>query len=440
MVIKESGFGEVLPSADAFILDEAHQLPEIASHFFGLSLSSRQLMELARDTCIEQVRDAPDFPVLAERALKLEKTTADFRLALGQDQRRAPWAAVSANAAVVDAINAISQALQELNEALKEAAVRGKGLESCQARCDMATLNLRHFTDPGDDENVQWFETRSKGFSLNSTPLEVGASFRSRMEQYQSSWIFTSATLAVGEDFDHFIHRLGLHEPKTLRLESPFDYARNAILYHPKDLPEPTAQHYTKAVLEAALPVLEASRGRAFILFTSHQALQEAAAWLDGRLEYPLLIQGSLPKTALLERFRLLGNAVLLGTASFWEGVDVRGDTLSCVIIVKLPFASPNDPILQARITALRQRGGNAFMEYQLPQAVIALNQGVGRLIRDIHDRGVLMLCDPRLLRKSYGQVFLKSLPPMTRTRSLDQVKRFFDEAAPVVSAEAAIN
>jgi ATP-dependent DNA helicase DinG len=396
-------------------------------------------MELARDTCIEQVRDAPDFPILAERALKLEKTTADFRLTLGQDQRRAPWSSVSQNPDVVNAINTVSDALGDLNEALKEAAVRGKGLESCKTRCDISILNLRHFTEENDEENVQWFETRSKSFNLNSTPLEIGESFRSRMKQYQSSWIFTSATLAVGEDFKHFIHRMGLTEPKTLRLESPFDYARNAILYHPKDLPEPTAQHYTKAVLEAALPVLQASRGRAFILFTSHQALQEAAEWLDGRLEYPLLVQGSLPKTALLERFRALGNAVLLGTTSFWEGVDVRGDTLSCVIIVKLPFASPNDPILQARIAALRRRGGNAFIDYQLPQAVIALNQGVGRLIRDIHDRGVLMLCDPRLLRKSYGQVFLKSLPPMTRTRSLAQVKQFFEQTIPV-STEAAID
>lgn len=452
MVIKESGFGEVLPSADAFILDEAHQLPEVASHFFGLSLSSRQLIELARDSRVEQMRDAADFAILADYAAQLEKATADMRLALGQQQRRAPWQQVAGHSQVISATTALIEALQALNTALQEAAVRGKGLESCQVRCESLLLKLQQFTQtngqnkdeeadheesfessesaaqPRQEEEVQWFETHSRSFSLNSTPLEVGANFRARMSQYQSSWIFTSATLAVGEDFSHFNQRMGLQQPDTLLLESPFDYARNAVLYHPKDLPEPSAAHYNEAVLQASLPVLEASRGRAFILFTSHQALREAAEWLEGKLEYPLLVQGDLPKSALLNQFRDLGNAVLLGTASFWEGVDVRGDTLSCVIIAKLPFASPGDPILQARIAALRRQGANPFMEHQLPQAVIALKQGVGRLIRDIEDRGVLMLCDPRLLNKSYGQIFLDSLPPMIRTRNLAKVSEFFQK------------
>jgi ATP-dependent DNA helicase DinG len=219
---------------------------------------------------------------------------------------------------------------------------------------------------------------------------------------------------------------LGLHEAQSLRLESPFDFARNAVLYHPQGLPDPSTPAYGQALVEAVLPVLEASRGRAFVLFTSHHALQEAASALDGKLDYPLLVQGSLSKAELLERFRRFGNAVLLGTASFWEGVDVRGEALSCVVIAKLPFASPGDPVLQARIDAMRRRGGDPFRSYQLPHAVIALKQGVGRLIRDIHDRGVLVLCDPRLLSRSYGRVFLASLPPMIRTRKLERVQRFF--------------
>jgi ATP-dependent DNA helicase DinG len=429
MVIKETGFGEVLPSAQAVILDEAHQLPEVAGHFFGLSLSSHQLNELVRDVRVEQLRDAPDFPALAQSALSLEKAAADLRLALGRESRRAPWTQIREQPAVIDAVENLTQAMQQLNICLKEAAVRGKGLESCQARCDILLFRLQQLTQTDTEEHVQWFETKNKNFSLNATPLEVSNTFRARMAQQQSGWIFTSATLAVGADFTHFIQRMGLNEPTTLYLESPFDYAHNAIIYHPKGLPEPTSPHYIQSVLEATLPVLRASRGRAFILFTSHQALREAAEWLQGKLEYPLLIQGGLPKAALLERFRELGNAVLLGTASFWEGVDVRGDTLSCVVITKLPFASPSDPVLQARITILRRRGGNPFIEHQLPQAVIALKQGVGRLIRDIHDRGVLMLCDPRLLSKSYGRTFLDSLPPMTRTRSLAQVEHFFEQA-----------
>jgi ATP-dependent DNA helicase DinG len=246
------------------------------------------------------------------------------------------------------------------------------------------------------------------------------------MAAQPGAWIFTSATLAVGPSFEHFAARLGLTDYAALRLDSPFDFARNALLYHPPELPDPAASHYTTALLNAVLPVLNASQGRAFLLFTSYRALREAADWLAERLPYPLLVPGALPKVALLQQFRDLGNAVLLGTASFWEGVDVRGEALSCVIIDRLPFAAPNDPVLQARIEALRQRGENPFMTYQLPQAVITLKQGAGRLIRDVSDRGVLVLGDPRLLSKSYGQAFLDSLPPMPRTRLLERVQAFF--------------
>lgn len=427
LAIREEGFAELLPGADAFILDEAHQLPEVAGRFFGLSLSSRQLLELARDTLAEQLRDAPDFAILTERAQSLERSVMALRLALGEEPRRAPWHRVAELPAVVCAFSDLSETLTGLSAALKEAAVRGKGLENCLRRSEELERRLCSFTQAEKEDSVYWFETHARSFTLSLTPLEVATVFQEHVRKYHSAWIFTSATLAVGEEFDHFKSRLGLQDARTLRLDSPFDFARNALLYHPSGLPDPSSPGYTRSLIEIVLPVLAASRGRAFLLFTSYRALREAATGLDGRLNYPLLVQGSLPKAELLNRFRELGNAVLLGTASFWEGVDVRGEALSCVIIDKLPFASPSDPVVQARIEARRRRGGNPFTEYQIPHAVITLKQGVGRLIRDHHDRGVLMLCDPRLLCRPYGRLFLDSLPPMARTRSLARVQRFFE-------------
>lgn len=428
LALKDEGFGEILPGADALIIDEAHQLPEVVGQFFGLSLSSHQLQELARDCRTEQQREAPDFTDLLQRCEQFEQATLSVHGALGASLERAPWPERSPHAdSLNSALEQLGTALSALEQALQEGAQRGSGLANCLERCRSLQQCRQQFAARTETDCVYWYETRARGFTMHLTPLDVSAAFRQRMSRYRSAWVFTSATLAVGDDFNHFSQRLGLDGAATLRLESPFDYARNALLYHPKQLPDPASPQYTSAVLEAALPVLEASRGRAFILFTSHRSLREAAAWLQTRIDYPLLVQGELPKTALLDRFRVLGNAVLLGTASFWEGVDVRGEALSLVIIVKLPFSSPGDPVMQARIEALRRRGGNPFIEYQLPQAVITLKQGVGRLIRDVSDRGVLLLADPRLLMRSYGRVFLDSLPPMARTRSLGRVQRFFE-------------
>jgi len=280
-----------------------------------------------------------------------------------------------------------------------------------------------------DRGEIRWFETFQAGFRLNRTPLDIAETFRSHLAARRGAWIFTSATLAVGGDFAHFQHRLGIDEARTAQWDSPFDYRRQALWFLPRGLPDPNEPGFNRAVADLSVEVLSASRGRGFLLYTSHRALGEAAAHLAGRLPYPLLVQGSAPKSELLDRFRQLGNAVLLGTASFWEGVDVRGEALSVVIIDRLPFASPGDPVLQARIDALRAEGGNPFREYQLPQAVIALKQGAGRLIRDVTDRGVLVVCDHRLLSRSYGQVFVRSLPPFRRTQELAEVQRFFAEA-----------
>ncbi|MCB1777277.1 MAG: ATP-dependent DNA helicase [Candidatus Competibacteraceae bacterium] len=429
MAIKETGFAELLPDVEAIILDEAHQLPEIASHFFGKSLSSRQLLELTRDTLVEYLRDAPDFPELRKRAQALETTIAALREALGSEDRRALWRTAIEQPTVREAVADLTLKLDALRDALREAAGRGKGLENCARRSDdLAQRSLALTGTMLESGSVCWFETRGRGWMLTSTPLDIAPTFQERMAAQPCAWVFTSATLAVGQRFDHFAARLGLMDYAALCLDSPFDFVEHTLLYHPPELPEPATPGYTTALLEAALPVLDASRGRAFLLFTSYRALREAAEWLAERVPYPLLVQGQWPKATLLKQFRELGNAVLLGTASFWEGVDVRGEALSCVIIDRLPFASPGDPVMQARIESLRQRGENPFMDYQLPQAVITLKQGVGRLIRDVSDRGVLVLGDPRLLSKSYGRTFLDSLPPMPRTKKLERVQAFFND------------
>jgi len=435
MVLREEGFGELLPGGDAIIVDEAHQIPEVASVFFGTSISSHQLHDLIRDVQIESLREAADMPGLPEAALQLEGSLRRIRLALGQADRRIGWSDFGDDNPVQEPLQELVAGLTRLAEGLQVASERGKGLESCRQRATAVLDRLRILLDQPTEEYIPWFETQRQSFRLNMTPLNVAPALTKALEGLPGAWIFTSATLAVGADFGHFASRLGLEQARTLQLESPFDYEHNALLYLPEAMPDPAARDYTQAVVECARRVLGASRGRAFLLFTSHTALQEAAKLLEGSVPYPLLVQGAAPRADLLERFRRLGNAILLGTSSFWEGVDVRGDALSCVIIDKLPFASPGDPVLKARSDALRRQGRNPFVDYQLPNAVIALKQGAGRLIRDVSDRGVLVLCDPRLRQRSYGRVFLDSLPRMRRTGTLQDIHDFFAADAPAMSA-----
>jgi ATP-dependent DNA helicase DinG len=295
-------------------------------------------------------------------------------------------------------------------------------LDECVTR--LATLAAKEA--PGA---VRWAETSARGMSCHYAPVDVAAQLSGLLEAQTCAWVLTSATLAVGEDFSHFKRRSGLARATCVRFESPFDFAECALLYLPQGLGDPGAPGHTRAVVHAALPVLEASGGRAFLLFTSHRALREAAeelrrAWGDAP-PVPVLVQGDGSRDQLLRRFREAGNAVLLGTGSFWEGVDVKGAALSVVIIDKLPFAVPDDPLLKARLDAIRAQGGNPFFDEQVPQAVIALKQGVGRLIRDDGDSGVVTICDTRLLTKGYGRIFLQSLPPMRRTREVEEVRTF---------------
>ena len=425
--LRDEGFGEILPGADAFIVDEAHQLPEVAANFFGAAVSGRQLLELVRDTEVEYRREAGDLPEFPDLLARLHQATLELRLALGDEDRRAPWRDIAEDEAISTRLDALRQSLTETASVLEAIKGRGKGLDSCLVRATDLAVGLTRIAEPAEeDTEIRWFETQGKGFRLHLTPLSVADIFQAQMERQHAAWIFTSATLAVAESFDHFASQLGLMDARTACWDSPFDYPNQALWFVPRGLPDPLSPEYGDAVTDLATRILDYSRGRAFLLYTSHRALRRAAEQLADRLAYPLLVQGTAPRGELLKRFRELGNAVLLGTSSFWEGVDVRGEALSCVIIDKLPFASPGDPVLAARIDALRQRGGNPFRDFQLPQAVITLKQGAGRLIRDPGDRGVLVVCDPRLLSKSYGHAFLNSLPAMARTRDLAQVEAFF--------------
>ncbi len=426
--IRDSGFGELLPDADVVIIDEAHQLADTASNFLGINIGGRQLNDLASDALVEYFKDATDIPALRTACEDLDHEVKDLRLAFGIELRRGEWHEIENNPKIAAGLTAVKEQLQRLNDQLELASVKTKGLESCFKRAEELLQQLKIIIDDDSGKWIRWYEVHKKTFTLSRTPLDIAAEFSSFMQRHQAVWIFTSATLSVAHKFDHFSNNLGLIDAASASWGSPFDYANQSLFYHPKGLPQPNDPEFIPLIMNFALPVLQASKGRAFFLFTSHRALKQAETLLKDKLDYPLLVQGSRPKGLLLEQFKVAGNAVLLGTSSFWEGVDVRGEALSCVIIDKLPFSSPGDPVLKARLNAMERQGRNPFFEHQLPAAVIALRQGIGRLIRDVKDRGVLMVCDPRLLKRSYGQIFLDSVPPMKRTRDIEDVRAFFQQ------------
>jgi ATP-dependent DNA helicase DinG len=431
MALKASGQGEVLPDADAFIIDEAHQLPAIASQFLGHRVSSHQLLELSRDSIREMELEANDMDSIRRAADKLESRLHQLKLSLGDSEQRLPWhQCLQRFPEVKEQLEVLISALETLTETLETASERSRGLEQCFERGQDLIDRLSIFNDNAEDENlVLWLDIRGSGFILHATPQEISQHFQQWIADKPSAWIFTSATLTVAGKFNNFIQQLGLDDPVTASWNSPFDYARQSLLYMPSIPVEPSHQTYNQHIADIARSVIEHSRGRTFLLFTSYRALNEVADALQD-MDYPIMVQGSRAKNQLLAEFRDHGNAVLLGTNSFWEGVDVRGEALSCVLIDKIPFASPGDPVLEARINHLRERGGNPFRSIQIPSAVIQLKQGIGRLIRDKQDSGVLVLCDPRFLSKPYGKVFMRSLPPMPITQRIDDVETFFSEAA----------
>lgn len=439
MALKEQGFGDILAGVDVFILDEAHQLAEVATRFFGLSLTSRQLHNLCSDTRAEHLKESGSLSELPATLDKLEKSVADLRLSMGRTGQRLSWADLQGIRDFSRFLGEMKKNLTEISDWLSDASERSKGLNNCYQRSlrfleRTSLITSQNETNPeqdNDNEMVRWVDTSRRGFGLHSTPLNIAEIFRSYMTEINACWIFTSATLAVGDSFEHFNGRLGLDDPDTRILESPFNYKNNGLKYLPVGLPPPSDPSYTHEICARARPVIEAAQGRTFMLFTSHRALKIAAQQITDHIDYPLLIQGEAPKQRLLKDFKAHGNAVLLGTTSFWEGVDVRGEALSCVIIDKLPFAPPGDPVMQARLEAMQRRGQNPFFDYQIPAAVVMLKQGVGRLIRDVTDTGVLMLCDPRFRSKGYGKIFLDSLPPMPITTRIEDVEDFFRQKTP---------
>ena len=429
VVLRDEGVAELLPACNTLIFDEAHQLPDTARMFFGETVSSGQLIDLARDARVELRAAGGAAPALEAQAAGVEKAARDLRLAFGGEPARMAWSQALQRPGVEPALGGLHAALASLAQALDAQAERSEGLAACARRASELHARIERLHAPDDDAQVRWVEVFNQAIQFHLTPLSAAEPFRRQLEGHPRAWIFTSATLAVGDDFTHFTRELGLEDARSARWLSPFDYAQQARLYVPRGLPEnPNDPSYTDAVIDAVLPVLKASRGRAFLLFTALRALRRAHERLEREdLDYPLLVQGTGPRSELLRQFRERGNAVLLGSQSFWEGVDVRGEALSLVVIDKLPFAPPDDPVLAARIDAMRAKNVNPFSQLQLPMAVLQLKQGAGRLIRDFPDRGVLMICDPRLFTRCYGRLLRASLPPMPLTRELTAVEEFFD-------------
>jgi ATP-dependent DNA helicase DinG len=428
LALKDTGFGELVPEVDVVIFDEAHQVPDIASEYFGVNLSSRQVQDLTKDIIALQRTGLKDADQLGKVAEKCQLHMADLRMLFPHNPSRGNWVEKLQQDDVAKQIDIIKDNLKKLAEVAVVQQGRDKDLDLMIERIVDFMERLDKVTDLSGTGVSLWYETTPRHVVLHLTPLSIADKFSSIIEAQSSAWVFTSATLMVDDNFDHYRNMMGLYDAKTLALDSPFDYQNQAVLCIPRFLPEPNDRAIRAKLVEIAIGLIDASKGRSFILFTSHAALREVAEAVSEKIDNPILVQGSTTKSALLDEYLNKQDAVLFGTGAFWEGVDVKGDDLLCVMIDKLPFASPDDPLLQARIEDCKKQGGNAFAQIQIPQAVITLKQGAGRLIRDETDKGVLVICDNRLVTKHYGQTFLKSLPDMRRTRNLQVVHDFLHE------------
>ncbi|WP_250464951.1 ATP-dependent DNA helicase [Caballeronia sp. GAFFF2] len=463
VMLRDTGMAELLPMANTIIFDEAHQLPETATLFFGKTLSTTQLLELARDAVAEGLSHARDAADWTKLGAALERAARDLRLAFREDSIRLSLGQLADGHPLFEALDTLQTHLDALTAALGAHGERAESLQALVRRARELQGLLSGWTKPPTaleravvedadtaaeaardepNEMVRWIEVFSHTVQLHETPLSVAPIFAKQRAGVPRAWIFTSATLSVRGDFTHYAAQMGLNARRSMTLPSPFDYPSQGLLYVPRNLPQPSSPQFTDAVFDAALPVIEASGGGVFMLCTTLRAVDRISQRLRDVIERrgwdnPLLVQGDASRTELLDRFRAYGNAILVGSQSFWEGVDVRGDALSLVVIDKLPFAPPDDPVLAARLDALTKKGLSPFAVHQLPQAVITLKQGAGRLIRAETDRGVLMICDTRLVDKPYGRRIWQSLPPFKRTRELEVARAFFSEAADA-SAELA--
>ncbi|MGP1391562.1 MAG: ATP-dependent DNA helicase [Vibrio diabolicus] len=437
LAIKETGFGELIPEADVFIFDEAHQLPDIASEYFGQSVSSRQIHDLAKDIEIAYRTEAKDMRQLQKVGDKLMQSAMDMRIVLGEPGFRGNWREALQSGSIKRELLRLTDSLELAIDVLKIALGRSQLLDTAFERANLIKGRIDRVCDVDLTGYSYWYDTSPRHFALHITPLSVADKFHEQIEIKQGAWIFTSATLAVSGDFKHFTERLGLKPTKQFSLPSPFDYQKQARLCVPRYLPEPNSNGLADKLVRMLAPVIEENDGRCFFLCTSHSMMRELGEKFREVLELPVLMQGEMSKQKTLAEFMELGNALLVATGAFWEGIDVRGDALSCVIIDKLPFTAPDDPLLKARIEDCRLRGGEPFAEVQIPDAVITLKQGVGRLIRDQKDHGALIICDNRLVTRDYGGIFLGSLPPIPRTRDLDGIKAFLKVEQSVTDASA---
>ncbi|WP_448547809.1 ATP-dependent DNA helicase [Thalassotalea fusca] len=428
MALKDTGFGELIPAADVVIFDEAHQIPDIASEYFGEAFSSRQLLDLCSDVIQLFKTSLTDVKQLGLAAEKLQRTTQEFRLLFPHDPERGNWREKFSISVFSKQFALLKTELDFLYQVIKLCVGRSEAIDSCFERTLTLLAKYELMANVDIDGISFWYETTRRHVVLHQTPLSVADKFSQYIADSDAGWIFTSATLAVNSEFEHFSSQLGLSNTTELLLESPFDYVNQSQLVIPRYLPAANDKLRAQSLADIAQPLIEASEGACFMLFTSYRMLNQVAEILSDRLTRRILIQGTMGKRMLLEEFVSDEQAVLLATSSFWEGVDVRGDKLTCVIIDKLPFASPDEPLLQARCEDARRQGLDPFAEIQLPQAVITLKQGVGRLIRDVNDQGVMVICDDRLVNRPYGQVFLKSLPDMRRTRNVSAAAKFLEE------------
>ena len=434
VMLRDEGMGELLPAANAVIFDEAHQLPETASLFFGENVTTSQLLDLARDTRSETVAAARDFVALIDATRALEKAARDLRLAVKAENARFGYTQMLGNDEFMAALEALGGELDKFHQLVESQAERSEGLANCLRRTQEIQERLVTWRAPEAPGVIRWVEVFTQSLALNATPLHVSDVFRRQMGNQPKAWIFTSATLAVGSDFTHYLNEMGLSDldppTETAVWGSPFDYGEQAMLFAPQGMPNPNSPDYPERVAEVAFPLIRAAQGRTFVLCTSLRAMRRIHELLAERiaregLALPILLQGEGSRSELLARFRRLGNAVLVASQSFWEGVDVPGDALSVVVIDKLPFAPPDDPVLAARVDYLEKKGLNPFFVYQLPRTVINMKQGPGRLIRTEQDRGVLCICDPRMIDKPYGKRVWRSLPPMRRSRVTEEVVDF---------------
>jgi ATP-dependent DNA helicase DinG len=425
LALKEEGFGDILPESDVLIFDEAHQLPDIASHFFGDSLSMRQLELLSKDALEAGITEAADSKDLQKPCDQMKKTVADFRLALGQFSQKSEWSRIQNAPPIKQTLEYLRAAMNELSEVLEPMIGRGKELASCYRRLETIDTILTQFLDP-DDTQVSWYELSDRGFRLVISPVDISDSFRQKLDGSSfESVFFTSATISSQHSFKYYAGRLGLDDIEAVHFDSPFDYLKQSLLYVPVHLPDPSEPDYAKIFGKLCSEMIKATRGYCFILFTSYRMLDWTADYLRSKINNQLFVQGEFQRSELLQQYLKASNPVLLGTSSFWEGVDVKGDRLRCVIIDKLPFKSPQDPVYNRRLQLVNKNGGNAFVDVQIPEATIGLRQGVGRLIRDVNDQGIVVLCDNRINSKAYGAKILDSLPPMRRSNELSEVKEF---------------